>query len=268
MKKLSDISFVCPAYNDAENLSPLIKVMDQELCKFFEKYEIIIVEDCSPDNTGAVADKLAQQYRHIKVIHNRTRLNFGGAMKTGFQEARYNLIGYVDGDNQFDFKEMSRFLPLLEKADAVSGWRIFRAESWWRKLQSLTFNLLLRIIFGLRVKDANAGFKIYKRRVIEAIQPIESVSGFIDAEMLIKAQADGWRIVSIPVSHRVRRYGPASGGHYRVIVETVMEMTHRRFTHYVKKNALAKVVYFLVCHVSHVASLLPTRVLKQHPIIA
>jgi glycosyltransferase involved in cell wall biosynthesis len=95
MKKLSSFSFFCPAYFDEKNLP---KVIDKavELCEdISEKYEIIIVEDGSPDKTGEVADDLARQYQNVRVIHHRKNRGYGGALKTGFNSCRYDYVAYI-----------------------------------------------------------------------------------------------------------------------------------------------------------------------------
>jgi len=222
------ISFFCPAYYDEKNLPLLIPSVVNLLDDVAGDYEIIIVEDGSPDNTGRVADDLAKKHKKIRVIHHKRNLGYGAALKTGFANCRMDFICYTDGDNQFRVEEFRKMLPLLEKADVVIGFRRNRAESLRRMIPSKGFNFMINLLFGLRIRDFNCAFKIYKKKVLDSIK-IESSSPFINGEMLAKAKKKGFRIVQVAVKHYPREHGIASGVKPKVILTSFYELAMQFF---------------------------------------
>lgn len=221
--KLSSASFFCPAYYDEENLPILIPHVAQFLKEITDMFEIIIVHDCSPDKTGEVADKMAREFPHVRVIHHPRNLGYGVTLRDGFLSAQYDYIIYTDGDNQYDVREFLPYLHLLETADIMSGYAAQKAVSFIRKAQSFVYNWLIKILFFAGCRDINCSMKIYKRKVLSAIS-IESDSCFIDAEMIIKSKKAGFKIAQFPVTHFPRAKGLASGSKMSVISSTVIDM--------------------------------------------
>jgi len=223
IKKLSSVSFFCPAYYDEKNLPELIPRVFKFLSEIADKFEIIIIEDGSPDKTGAVADGLARHYPGIKVIHHSCNLGYGATLKEGFRAAGYDYIIYTDGDNQYDIFEIKPHLFLLKEAAVLSGYVTEKAVTTLRKFQSLTFNWLVATLFSVKIKDINCALKVYKRRVLENIE-MKSNSAFIDAEMLIKSQKAGFLIAQFPVTHYRRQHGLAGGSRPGLIFQTIKDM--------------------------------------------
>jgi len=221
--KLSSVSFFCPAYNDEKNLPRLIPGVVDFLQKITDKFEIIIIEDGSPDGTGRVADELAQQLPNIRVIHHSTNLGYGATIRDGFRYAKYDFVMYTDGDVQYDITEFEPYLILLQANDILSGYAITKAVSFMRMVQSLAYNTLIFILFDVWYKDANCSMKIYSRKVLENIE-IKSTSAFIDAEMLIRARRAGFKIAQFPVHHLPRMAGIASGSNFGVVAGTIRDM--------------------------------------------
>lgn len=221
--KLSSVSFFCPAYNDEKNLPNLIPSVFDFLNQNSEKFEIIIVEDKSPDNTAEVADNIAKKFPNIRVIHHSQNKGYGGALKSGFLNSKYDFIIYTDGDNQYDIKELTPYLNLINDNDILSGYAVKKAVSLARRIQSFVFNLLVRIMFFVNIKDINCSMKVYKRNVLDSLE-IKSDSAFIDVEILIKAKRAGFKIAQFPVTHYERTTGAASGSKFSVIIGTIVDM--------------------------------------------
>lgn len=226
--KLSSVSFFCPAYTDEKNLPVLIPYVNEFLEEITDVYEIIIVHDGSPDKTGEVADALAREYQNVRVIHHAKNMGYGVALRDGYLAAKYNYVMYTDGDNQYNVREFLPYLHLLDTADVLSGYVTKKAVSLRRKLQSEVWNWLIRVLFLVWCRDINCAMKMYKRKVLDSIS-IKSSSGFIDAEMIIKAKKAGFKVVQFPVTHFPRTQGLASGSKMSVIVPTVVEMLKYRF---------------------------------------
>ncbi len=228
VQKLSSVSFFCPAYHDEKNLPVLIPKVHSFLTEIANEFEILIIEDGSPDRTRHVADELAGKFSNVRVIHHAKNLGYGATIRDGFMQSRYEYVMYTDGDNQYDVHEFAAALPLLEHADIVTGYVQEKAADAKRKMQSNLFNTLVRMLFFFPIRDVNCSMKIYKRRVLDAIS-IRGTSAFIDAEMLIRARRAGFTIVQFPVTHFHRTEGVASGSKMSVILPTIRDMLKFRF---------------------------------------
>lgn len=200
------LSCFLPVYNEAEEIERVVLSARAVLEKLFEDYEIIIVNDGSTDNTLEISKKLADDNPHIKIVNSPVRLGYAQALKTGFAAAKKELIFYTDADNQFNFQDLPKLLPLINYASIASGFRIRRSDSFYRKFLSRLYNLIIRFSFGLKVKDVNASFKLYRREIFERIK-ITSRSFLIDAEILIKANKLGYVIKQVGVTHYPRKSG-------------------------------------------------------------
>jgi|SRR5579862_4961865 len=224
MRDKPNISFFCPAYNDEDNLAGVVAAADALLQAAANEYEIIIVEDGSPDRTAAVADELARRYKKVIVIHHAENRGYGAALKSGFRRARFENVAYTDGDHQFDVRELTKMIPLiLNGAELVTGYRTNRVVSRRRLMQSRMFNALINRLFGLHVRDVNCALKMYKKTLLDSMA-IESDSAFIDAEIFIKAAARGCRLEQVGVTHYPRRHGKASSARIGVVMSTLADI--------------------------------------------
>lgn len=202
------ISAVLPAYNEEENIETAAERMIEALRPLgLTDWEVIIVDDGSVDRTGEIADRLAaEDPEHIRALHHNPNRGYAEALKTGFTSARHQLIFYTDSDNQFDVREITSLLPLIEDADIVSGFRIYRFDPLTRLVLSWGFNLLVRIIFRIKVRDIDCAFKLFRREVFDKVN-IESKKFFVDAEVLAKARYYGFRMAEVGVRHYPRPAG-------------------------------------------------------------
>lgn len=239
------ISFFCPAYNDEKNLPILIPKVVNLLKKTASKFEIVIVEDGSPDDTANVADKLVKKFKpFVRAVHHKKNLGYGAALKRGFREAnKYDYLFYTDGDNQYDVNEIKKFIPHLAYYDAVVGYRTNRSLTLRRKIQTAVFNYLIRILFGVKVRDINNSLKIIKKSVLSKLRLV-SKSSFIEAEFFIKLHRMGASVHEVPVSHYPRIHGKASGGNITLILKTVRDMFY--FWWGLDKGKIAKAIPFFV----------------------
>jgi glycosyltransferase involved in cell wall biosynthesis len=227
-ERLNEISFFCPAYHDEDNLPRLIPRVHKFLSEISDKFEIVIIEDGSPDKTGEVADFLASQYPEVRVIHHPRNMGYGAALRDGFLSAKYDYVMYTDGDFQYDVSEFRPYLKLLSQADILSGYAPKKVITLRRKVQSEIYNWLIAVLFFVWIKDIDCAMKIYKRRVLDLME-IKSASAFIDAEMLIKAKKNGFKIAQFPVTQYARKSGPEGGSKWPVIWGTIKDMLKFRF---------------------------------------
>ncbi len=218
------LSVFFPAYHDEKNIR---KTTENTLRAIRElgirTFEIIIVEDGSPDRTGEVADELAREHPEVRVIHHPENRGYGAALKTGFESAKYDWVFYTDGDNQFDLQELKKLIALTEYSDMVFGFRIKKQYSSYRKLTSFCYNQLLRVLFDIRDRDVDCAFKIFRRDLFDKIA-IESKDAFIDAEIAIKARLLDYTCTEIGVTHLPRVDGVSTGARPSVILRTLGEI--------------------------------------------
>ena len=158
-------------------------------------YELLIVDDASTDRTSELADALAAADRRVRVIHHERNRKLGGAMKTGFGNARGDFVLYSDADLPFDMAEIPRAVRLLTEydVDIVSAYRLDRTgEGYLRAIYTFFYNLMIRWMFRVKARDINFAFKLCHRRVFDHIE-LRSEGSFIDAELIIRATRHGLR---------------------------------------------------------------------------
>jgi len=216
------ISFFFPACNEEETVETLTRKAIETLPTLTDDWEVIIVNDGSTDRTGEIADRLAREIPRVRVVHHPVNAGYGRALRSGFAEARKDLVFYTDGDLQFDIAELALLVPMIREADIVSGYKLRRADDAGRKVVSFVYNTLLKGLFGLRLTDVNCGFKLYRREIFDVIE-LKSTRGLIDAEVLLKAQAVGYTITQVGVHHFPRKHG-SSRYRAREIFLTIVQM--------------------------------------------
>ncbi|MGB3113101.1 MAG: glycosyltransferase family 2 protein, partial [Candidatus Omnitrophota bacterium] len=190
---------------------------------YAENFEVIIVNDGSGDRTKELAEEMAEKHANVRVVSHEKNRGYGGALKSGFTSAKYENVFYSDGDGQFDLKEIEQLLPLVPECDITAGYRIKRNDPIHRIINGKAYNLLVRILFGLNVRDIDCAFKIIKKKVIENVD-LKSESQFISAELLIKAKKKGYSIKQVGVHHYPREKGKPTGNSIRAIIGSFSEL--------------------------------------------
>jgi glycosyltransferase involved in cell wall biosynthesis len=192
-------------------------------------WEIVIVDDASTDGTGALADALAREDPRVRVIHNPVNRRLGGALRAGYAAATKDLVFYTDADLPVDLEVLPRAMRLLEyqQADVVAAYRFDRtSEGLVRALYTFCYNHLIRTLFGLRVRDVNFAFKLFRRSVLEKFT-LTSEGSFIDAEFLLRARKAGCVIIQIGLDYFPRTRGTSTLGSVPVILAILRDMAAR-----------------------------------------
>jgi len=221
-KRLS-ISVFFPCYNEQDNVAVTVEKALSVLDNLDADYEILIVNDGSTDNTAMIADGLAGKYAPVKALHHPANLGYGAALQTGFKNASKNLVFYTDGDGQFDIAEMPALLWLMDDYDIVSCYRINRQDNIIRKINGFCWTKLVCILFGLKLKDIDCAFKLYKTKIFDNIK-MSSTGALIDAEILARAAKKGYTITQRPVKHFPREAGEQTGADIKVILRAFKEL--------------------------------------------
>ena len=222
MEKIS-ISIFFPCYNEEKNVGTLLTKAIQFIPNITSDYEIIVVDDGSIDATAEIAQSFSQNHSQVRVIRHETNKGYGAALKTGFASCGKDYIFFTDGDNQFDITEIAKLLPYVKEFDIVTGFRMKRRDNFVRKINEFCFNRLVRILFGLKIRDLNCAFKIYKREVINSLE-LRSSWGFINSELLIRAKKNGFTIKEVGVTHYPRRWGSQTGANLKVVAGSLREL--------------------------------------------
>ena len=200
------ISLVIPAYNEQAVIAQAICEADEALAGLVANYEILIVDDGSTDATVEIATREAQQRPNVKILVQPRNLGYGAALRRGFEAASAPLVGFTDADCQFNLHELDRLLLLAKDYDIVCGYRIQRHEGWRRDVTSTTYNLVARLLFGIRVRDCDCALKLFRKEFLAA-NPIETNGFFVNTELLAKAKLKQASIVEVGVTHRARAAG-------------------------------------------------------------
>lgn len=206
-----NISVFLPAYNEESAIGRLILDIDKYLKSRFFDYEILVISEGSTDKTNSVISSLQKEIPRLKLLTKEKSYGYAGALRTGFQSSTKDLLFYMDGDGQFDIRELDKLLPLIEKFDVVTGYKIKRNDALMRIWMSALYNLTMRLLFGLKVKDVNCAFKLYKKKVIDDVNFLPNLTqGVINAEVYISAVRNGYTIGEVAINHFPRFGGYAS----------------------------------------------------------
>jgi glycosyltransferase involved in cell wall biosynthesis len=226
---MTSLTIVFPMRNEEAYVRRAVAAAREVLEAAGLSWEIVIVDDASTDATPALADALAREDARVRVVHNATNRRLGGALRAGYAAATKDLVFYTDADLPIDLREVPRAVRLLEyqEADVVAGYRFDRtSEGALRALYTFCYNHLVRTLFGLRVRDVNFAFKLFRRSVLQKFT-LTSEGSFIDAEFLLRARKAGCPIIQIGLDYFPRTRGTSSLATVPVILGILREMTAR-----------------------------------------
>jgi glycosyltransferase involved in cell wall biosynthesis len=223
------ISLVLPAYNEAENIEPMVAEAMPALSAVSDDFEIIVVDDGSADNTAGVTRKVMETNPNVRLVEHPVNQGFGAAVFTGFTSAEKEWIFYTDADRQFILSEIENFVPLMEDADLIAGYRAPRRDPFLRVFYGKGWSALCTLVFGYTVRDVDCGFKLLRREIIEELAPtINSRGATFSIEWLVRAKRAGYRFVELPVTHRPRVAGSQTGANIDVITRAFRELVQVR----------------------------------------
>ena len=217
------ISVFFPCYNEQANVERTTEQALSVLSELGADFEVIIVNDGSGDDTGKIADSFATRDSRVKVVHHPTNLGYGAALQSGFKAASKDLVFYTDGDGQFDIKEMPPLLPLMTEVDIVTCYRLNRQDSIVRKINAWCWTKLVCLLFGMKIRDIDCAFKLFKREIFDNIKMV-STGALIDAEILARSVRNGYSVTQRPVHHFPRMAGSQTGANLMVIFRAFKEL--------------------------------------------
>jgi glycosyltransferase involved in cell wall biosynthesis len=219
----ASLSVILPAHNEHAPITGTVTSILEALAKWMMDFEVIVVNDGSLDQTGAILDDLATGNTHIKVIHHEGNKGYGAALVSGFEAVSKDLAFFMDSDGQFDICDLEQFFPLLAEYDAVLGYRIKRQDTWMRKLNAWGWKALVRTIFGVQVRDVDCAFKLYTAQFFRE-HHLETRGAMINTEILYKFTRAGYTYTQLGVHHLPRNGGKATGAKPAVILRAFREL--------------------------------------------
>ena len=230
IEDLGRVVMVVPTYNEADNLPWIVG----RLRAAQPEVDVLVVDDGSPDGTGTIADELAAADPAVQVLHRSTKAGLGAAYLHGFQvalAAGYDVIGEMDADGSHQPEQLVRLLEAVRDADLVIGSRWVPGGSVvnWplrRELLSRGGNLYVRLLLGVPVRDATAGYRLFKRATLEKIDlaKVESTGYVFQTDMVTRALGAGLTVREVPIEfvERIRGDSKMSGS---VAAESLRRIT-------------------------------------------
>jgi len=223
---LNNISLIFPAWNEEKYVEKAILKANDALKEITNDYEIILVDDGSTDKTKEIAERLAKNNTHLRVLHHKKNQKLGKAIRTGISASQKDLILYSDIDLPFDFKKIKEMISLMEltNADIISAFRFDRTKKEPRRaIYSFIYNFLIKIIFKINIKDINCPAKLFKKSIFEKIE-LKSNSSFIDAELIVKSIKKRYKVFQMGLKYFPRTESQSRASSITVVLGTLKEM--------------------------------------------
>lgn len=216
------VSLVLPAHNEADNIAIVIQRALDVLPRHTDTFEVIPVNDGSKDATGQIIDSMAAEDARIRPVHHKVNRGYGSALKSGFSASRYDYVMFMDADRQFDIADLQRLAPFVPSHDVVAGFRMERSDPIVRRVNAEIFNLAVRILFGVHMRDLDCAFKIFRGDQLRSLT-LTTSGALINAEIQAKLRRQGAVLQQVGVPHYPRVAGTATGGNMRVILRAMRE---------------------------------------------
>jgi glycosyltransferase involved in cell wall biosynthesis len=218
------LSVFFPAYNDSGTIASVVIRAVTTASQITPDYEVIVVNDGSADSTADMLEELARIYPTVRPVHHGKNRGYGAALRTGFETATKEFVFYTDGDAQYDPGELALLWKAMSpEVDWVNGYKIHRSDPLHRIVIGRTYHYIVRILFGLKVRDVDCDFRLMRRAIFDVVH-LEKSSGVICLEMMKKFQDAGFRVAEVPVHHFHRAYGKSQFFNYRRLYRTAIDV--------------------------------------------
>ena len=223
------LSLVIPAHNEAPNMPKVIGASVAALNRLSPDWEIVLVDDGSTDDTVARARAaMGAAALRLRVISHQGKRGYGVTVADGLRAACMGYVAFMDGDGQFDPADLGLLAELMPTADLAAGWRRRRADPRYRLVIAGVFNVLVRALYGVALKDIDCGLKLMRREVLDAASPLLARSALLNTELYFKCRRSGLRVQQIAVNHYPRVAGVRSGARLIPILRAVRDLVWLR----------------------------------------
>lgn len=220
---LPELSVVLPCYNERLSIVEVVREAERAARGVARDVELVVVDDGSVDGSAEILRALEKEISSLKVVFHDVNRGYGSALRSGFDAVMKEHVFYTDSDGQFGFEQLEEAARLLEGYDVVIGYRAQRRDPWLRRLNGRLWTSLTNLCFGLQVRDVNCAFKLMPRALVRNAG-LRSRGALIDAELLHEARRRDFSVAQIPVAHRQREEGAATGANLRVMLRAFTEL--------------------------------------------
>ena len=217
------MSIFFPAYNDWGTIASLVVLAAAVVRDLTDDWEIIVVNDASPDHTPLILGELLRYVPHLRIVEHERNRGYGGALRSGFAAATKEYIFYTDGDAQYDVRELRSLWENRSDADLVNGYKIARADPLHRIIIGRIYHHIVRLAFRLHVVDVDCDFRLLRRSVFERVE-LTRDSGVICVELMTKIEKNGFHIAEVPVHHYHRLHGRSQFFNFRRVFQVLREL--------------------------------------------
>jgi hypothetical protein len=200
------ISAFFPCYNDSATVSQLVDKALKVLSELTSDYEVIIVDDGSEDDSGAIADALSARYPRVRVIHHERNRGYGAALRSGISSSTKKWIFYTDSDGQYDVEDLRLLHAYSGEAAVINGYKTGRRDPWYRVFLGSTYNFLIHRMFAIPIRDVDCDFRLMKGELARSLD-LRSEGGAICVELVKGLQTAGATFAETPVAHHPRQVG-------------------------------------------------------------
>lgn len=221
------LSIFFPAFNEEGIIEQTVVAAVAAAGKVASDFEVIVVDDGSADATARLVEDVAARDPRVRLVRHGANRGYGAALRTGFASATKDLVFFSDADGQFHLDELPATLEQARSAPVVVGYRIKRSDPWHRLFIAKTYRLVVFAVFGLRVRDIDCAWKLFRREALEGLE-LESNGAFISSELLIKLRRRGVPIREVGVHHYPRTTGVSKGATPKVILRTIRDIVRLR----------------------------------------
>jgi glycosyltransferase involved in cell wall biosynthesis len=217
------VSLCFPVYRDERTVRRVTEKALHVLEHLAGNYEVLIVDDGSPDRSGEIADELAAKHDCVRVVHHPANLGYGEAMKTAICEARFEWICLTDGDDEYDVADLGKLIALRDFYDLIITFRYVKLYSGFRIFMSWVYNVLVRWMFRMPYRDISTGLRLVRRSLAQDLDLV-SPSPFIGAEITIKTMLRGFRVGEVGIQTFPRTFERSATATPANILATLRDM--------------------------------------------
>lgn len=217
------LSLVLPAHNEEENIRIVVEEALRVLPQYTDTFEVIPVNDGSRDATGEILQQLAAEDDRVRPVSYTVNKGYGGALVSGFKATRHDYVMFMDADRQFNIADIARLAPFVGRYDIVAGFRMERSDPLIRRINAEVFNVAVRILFGVHLRDLDCAFKIFRGDQLRSLDLISN-GALINCEMQAKLRRQGATLQQVGVEHYPRVAGNPTGGSLKVILKAMRDI--------------------------------------------
>ncbi|MCK4304434.1 MAG: glycosyltransferase family 2 protein [Candidatus Eisenbacteria sp.] len=226
-----------PAYNDWGTIASMVVLTSRVLAQLTDDFEVIVVNDASPDHLQDILEELSRRYPRFRYITHQENRGYGGALKSGFAAATKKWVFYTDGDAQYDVRELNLLWEKRYGVDVVNGYKMQRSDPWYRVVVGRFYHHFVRNLFRIPVRDVDCDFRLIRRDVFDRVQLTED-SGLICVEMMAKIALARCRIAQVPVHHYHRMHGKSQFFNIRRVLRVFINMSGLWWRLFIKREPI------------------------------